>query len=438
MEIIYKNTNEIDEILEIDNKILNVLKECTNYDDINFYNPLYKDMVLYLSEYRENVLNWYDFNTDSTILQIGTNFGNIIELLHKNSKYLFSIEPSRKKAEYIYEKYKELENTSVLVGTLSEIDFDEKFDYIILNNSLEFASMYINHENSAEKLIEYAKKYLKQDGKIIIITNNKFAIKYFIGASDLYNKEPYSNIIGDNNYTNNKYKLFGKNEIIEMIEKVGINKFKFFYALPENKAINVIFTDEFLPTKETMNKYLPIYNNYDFIRFSEIKAMKQFLLNGTFSLFCNSYVIECSLNDNINNSKFISFNKRKLAAFGVLLGLLTVGVNYVNEQENVSIGVSDEFFNEDGLGVIDIKVDDGVIPVMCNNSEIEELLDEVHCFDGESLDVLAEQYGTTVTTLLDLNGDLIQYDNGNYYVYGDEIIVPNGESVEKKLIKNYR
>ena len=179
-----------------------------------------------------------------------------------------------------------------------------------------------------------------------------------------------------------------------------------------------------------------------FAEYGEIVSKKKKVNNSkkyldtNYSLF--DKLVELARTSKEEFYKFISFNKRKLAALGVLMGLLTIGVNYVNDVENISIGVSDEFFDEDGFGIIDIKVDDEVVPVMCNNSEIEEFVDEVPCFNGESLDVLAEQYGTTVSTLVDLNGDLVQCDDGNYYVCSDEIIVPDNESIEKRKIKNYR
>ncbi len=105
MDIIYKNSDDLDDMLEMDSKILKLLKNCNSYEDVKCYDPLYKDMILYLCEYRENVLNWYDFKEECTILQIGTNFGNLVELLQKKCSKLVCIEPNKTKGEYIYEKY---------------------------------------------------------------------------------------------------------------------------------------------------------------------------------------------------------------------------------------------------------------------------------------------------------------------------------------------
>lgn len=136
--------------------------------------------------------------------------------------------------------------------------------------------------------------------------------------------------------------------------------------------------------------------------------------------------------------KFINLNKTKLAAIGILVGLLAVGGNYVSETDDFSISISDEFFDENGLGTIDIKIEDEVIPVMCNSVEVNELLDEVSCNDGECLESIAERYSTTVSTLVDLNSNLVECNDGVYYTCSDEIIVPDSEIIEKKLIKNYK
>ena len=151
-----------------------------------------------------------------------------------------------------------------------------------------------------------------------------------------------------------------------MVSMAGFERCKFYYCLPENKAINVIFTDEFMPTSETLNKYLPIYNNYDLIHFSEVQAMKQALNNKVFDIFCNSYIIECSLSEKLSNIKFVNFNNYRKPEYRLMTIIdgnkvykKKVGSLNNNHYQNIIKNITNlkEEFN---FNVLE-KVEDGVV-----------------------------------------------------------------------------
>ena len=363
MNIINHSKNYEECINPVDLKILEVLKNSKSMNDVSMNNPLYKDMILYLSDFKENMINWYDMESTSSVLLIGSNFGNILSRLKEKVRRIDIIEPSLKKAEFVSKSYNKLEDVDIHVGKLEEISFKDKFDYIIINSSLEFSRIYTNNENYASFMLEYARENLKGNGKTIIITNNKFGMKYFNGASDIYDLVKFSNITGNVAPT---YKLYGKNEILDMVSIAGFERCKFFYCLPENKAINVIFTDEFMPTNETLNKYLPIYNNFDLIHFSEVQAMKGALSNKVFDIFCNSYIIECSLSQKLSNIKFVNFNNYRNPEYR-LVTIIDGNKVYKKKVEDVSTKHYENVIknitnlkNEFNFNVLE-RVEDGII-----------------------------------------------------------------------------
>ena len=61
----------------------------------------------YTTEIRKNIVNWYPFKKNSRILEIGAGVGSITGALLKNNNIVVSVEGSKRRAEVIYERYKE-------------------------------------------------------------------------------------------------------------------------------------------------------------------------------------------------------------------------------------------------------------------------------------------------------------------------------------------
>lgn len=111
--------------------------------------------ILALSDIRENILNWYEFKKDSSILELNANYGELTGLLCRKAKKVVSIESSKKYAYIIEKRHKEKENLELIVGNFEKIELQEKFDYIVI----------IGLEEKIEQCITYAEKYLKKSRK---------------------------------------------------------------------------------------------------------------------------------------------------------------------------------------------------------------------------------------------------------------------------------
>ena len=95
------------------------------------------------------------------------------------TKKVISIEQSKAKAEAIEKRLKNINNLEIIVGDLNNIKIDEKFDYIVIADAFEKANEYIKGKNSFKEILKYCKNLLKENGKILLITNNKFGIQYW-------------------------------------------------------------------------------------------------------------------------------------------------------------------------------------------------------------------------------------------------------------------
>lgn len=296
---------------EEEQKIINYINTYNTDDYKNiFENDIDSSVVSALSNNADNAINWYDFSKNSSALQINANFGEITGTLCDKVSKVVVIESNKVRAEAVAKRYNEKENLEIFCANIQDVQINDKFDYVILYGCLENASILLNNKKSdkisGEELIKIAKNYLNENGHILLFTNNKFAAKKFTGAIDNVNEKPYDSITG-------KTSLYSKFEIEDMLYKLELNNYKFYYMLPDYKLTNVIFSDDYLPksndTKIIYNKYC---NERSIFAFDEIALLREILKSNNFAFFCNSFLVDISLSDKkLNNPKFISFNNMR-------------------------------------------------------------------------------------------------------------------------------
>ena len=287
-----KNTDKYSDG-DIENEILNYAE---NYNENNieevFKNDIRWPVFYHLTNIRKNIINWYPFKKNSSILEIGGGMGAITSTLCDKAERVVSVELSKRRASTIAARNKDRENLEIIVGNLNDIQFNEKFDYITLIGVLEYANLYTHTENPYIDFLKNIKKYLKKDGKILIAIENKLGMKYFAGAPEDHTSIIYDGIVG---YANKSgIQTFGKKELQNMLKEVGLNQTKFYYPLPDYKLPNAIFSDEYLPDENSINNYNIYYYEGTKIQFDEKKAFEQTIKNGVFDIFSNSFFIEAS------------------------------------------------------------------------------------------------------------------------------------------------
>lgn len=287
--------------------------EYINNNEINEYKnvidqELSDSVMLGLSKLRENIVYSYEFKPNSTILEIGAHLGEITGALCKKAEKVISIEWNKERAEAIAKRHNDKENLEIIAGKIQNIKIDEKFDYITLFGVLEIAPKLFDVDNPAFELVRLCRTLLKEDGKLLIATDNKFALKAYVGEIDECTGITFDSITG---YKSSKktYKL-GKNQIENILNEAGLNYYKFLYPLPDYKLASLIFSDEYLPSSSKINGYFPYYTENSSVFFSEVDAYDAIIKENKkmFPFFANSYFIEASQVEVKNDTKFVSFN----------------------------------------------------------------------------------------------------------------------------------
>lgn len=290
---------------------INQYKE-TQYEDI-----IKKDnnieTISMLSEIRKNIINWYPFKKDSNILEIGAGVGEITGELCKKAHKVTSIEFSKERGQAIAKRHEDKENLEIIIGNLKDIKINEKFDYITLIGILEYAPKIYKSQEPITDLLKYVKALLKEDGKILIATNNKFAMRNWCVINENDRDIEY-NAISKIGKTDEDCQLISKNELEEVFYKVQLGQTKYYYPLPDYKYTNVIFTKQFMPDQDNLHRNMTFFKDTEVINFHENDGYLQVIKEDKrlFEFFTNSYFIEIANNLEENQIKYVSFwNNRK-------------------------------------------------------------------------------------------------------------------------------
>ena len=208
------------------------------------------------SDFRKNVIHWYPVRENSNVLQIGYDSIKIVEeLCNKFEKVTICVNNEEDKKE-ILEKYNNSEIT--IIDNLDKIFELEEYDYVTLIGTLEIYKDIIEKKayKRLEKMLNIAKKACKEDGKILLAVDNKYGMKF------------WTTMYAQKNILCNQTFAISKKMINELLGKLNLTNYKYYYMLPDYKMTNVVFTDNYLPNIENISRNFT-YGEDDFATFNQ-------------------------------------------------------------------------------------------------------------------------------------------------------------------------
>jgi len=248
-------------------------------------------LLYHLSSVRENILEWYPFDPDKTLLEIGAGCGAVTGLFCKKVSRVVANDLSRRRSTINATRHKDADNLEIIVGNFEDIQTDEKFDYVTLIGVLEYAIYYISSGSPFVDLLKKAKSYLKPGGKLFVAIENKFGIKYWSGASEDHTGHPFDGINGYDGV--DRVRTFSKPGLEEVLKEAGFKNLEFYYPLPDYKLPLEIYSDRWLPGHYPVSGNTPNYDRDRLILFNEEKAMNELIQDGQFEYFANSFLVIC-------------------------------------------------------------------------------------------------------------------------------------------------
>lgn len=273
---------------DIEDTILKIVKENKNYEHILANENRYP-IVYHLSPIRENVLEWYNFETNAEVLEVGAGCGAITGILSEKCKNVTCVELSKRRALINAYRNKEKDNVEIIVGNLNDLIFNKKFDYITLIGVLEYARLFTEGQDPFKDFLKKIRTFLKPGGKIIIAIENKFGLKYWAGCREDHNSEFFSGL--EDYSSGNKVETFSKSELEKLLLNSDYKGLKFYYPLPDYKFPMQIFSEKKLPQNVDLDFISPNYDQDRIKLFQEDKVFANLIKNNQFEFFANSFIV---------------------------------------------------------------------------------------------------------------------------------------------------
>lgn len=210
-----------------------------------------------LAPLRENLLEWFEFKADASLLQIGADFGALTGLYSKRVTRVTVLEEDGEAMEVVRLRHGDKKNIQYHSGTLEE-EKPESYDYVVIAGSLRAP---------CQEQLETAKRRLKPGGSLIVAACNRFGLKYFAGAK----ADPCSTT---------------RNELAKFLPGG-----KFYYPMPDYKLASVIYSDRYLPKKGDLTDTLAVYDYPRYLYLDVGASYDAVCEDGQFTNFANSFLV---------------------------------------------------------------------------------------------------------------------------------------------------
>ncbi len=247
-------------------------------------------VMYHLDPRRRNLLEWFPFKKDTSLLEIGAGCGALTGLFCEKASHVTAVELSERRARIIAARYPSFDNLTIYAGNVEDIP-EESYDYVTLIGVLEYAGRYRRSEDPYRALLRRAANALRPGGTLILAIENRFGMKYWAGAPEDHSGKLFQGLEG---YPDDSgFRTFGREELVGRLMSAGLSSLEFYYPYPDYKIPDRIFSDRMLPRPGELAPVTPNYDQERFLLFNEGLAFDGLLSNGAFPLMANSFLVMC-------------------------------------------------------------------------------------------------------------------------------------------------
>lgn len=299
---------------------------------------------------QKGLLQWYDFNEESSVLFIGYEDTPFAQMLFEKKLRVTCMQP------------KELSDERWQQG------HDRYFDYIICIQALEM-------QKNPTEFLEIFRRLLKIDGIMLLGMNNRMGIRYFCGDRDVYTNRCFDSIEGYRRAYAKKEDVFkGRSyhraELKRMLEISGWEQFRFYSIFSDLRNPTLIYSENYLPNEDLANRLLPFYNYPHTVFMNERMLYGDLVDNGMFHQMANAYLIECTIKGKLSDINHVtcSMDRGKERALFTLIrrsGTVEKRAAYPEGRERLVCFIEHaRDLKDHGIAVVDaqIKNDTYVMP----------------------------------------------------------------------------
>lgn len=266
-----------------------------------------------------------------------------------------------------------------------EENLNKKYDYIVLIG--------FKHQNKIEEAIQNAITKLKEDGIILLSVDNKIGINKLCTQTE-----------------ENINTFIGRKKLEKILDFYQLQYKKFYYPLPNYKRVNVIFTDEWLPSFETINRNLTLYDEEKILVLDENDRIESIVEEDIqlFKKLANSFFVECSKRElEENDIRFVTFSNIRKPEYRIktiIQGdkVYKYSANVKSKQHIEDVKENIDMLNKLNFNLLDSYDENRIISKyqnpdyllysiiisMLKNGKIDETLDLINKFKTELVEKL--------------------------------------------------
>ncbi len=256
----------------------------------------------HLSRKRGNLLRGFDLSKLDNVLEFGCGCGSITRLLGEQGIAVDAIEDSTVKARLAALRCRDLSQVRVYNARFNDLAWPKgAYDAVVLVGIFACAISLVddakNSTDAVRRILTAAARAVKEDGVIIIATENRLGMKYVLGANEEHRGRRYVGIHGY--FGESEINTYSRQEWEVLLEKFGFNEIATYLPFPDFKIPTVILAEEYTLHNPHAFCHLEGMSSRDYIvpldlGVSEPMFWQSSNLAGTMSQHSNSFLFVCS------------------------------------------------------------------------------------------------------------------------------------------------
>lgn len=230
---------------------------------------------------RSSLLNWYDFGPDCTVVLLGAS--PLAELLCQRCARVIVIEQNPLHGESLAQNCAAYDNFTLQIGHFPAFRPEVQADVVVV------PQLQISAGKRVGPFLQAARELLAPGGKMLLVVQNRFGLKYFCGVPAEKTQAPFAGLEDPTG--------FSRAGIQALLENVGLSSMKFYYPMPDARLPQAIYTDAYQPTDGLRDRVIPYYDSTKTLVAAEDKLWDEILRNRMLPFFANDFLVEAHKGD---------------------------------------------------------------------------------------------------------------------------------------------
>ncbi|MFP5257863.1 MAG: class I SAM-dependent methyltransferase [Acidobacteriota bacterium] len=199
----------------------------------------------HLSPRRKTLVSWLDFGPGGRILELGAGCGALTAHLTSLPHRITAVEGAPGRAAVIRARLGRAENLEIVTANAVGLPYDGVFDVATLIGVLEYAGAFVDGPRPYDRLLAEARRYLADDGCLILAIENRMGHKYLAGLPEDHTGRPHDGI---NGYPGRPgVRTFDRPTLAAMLARAGFPATRWFYPSPDYKMPDSVVAEAALP-----------------------------------------------------------------------------------------------------------------------------------------------------------------------------------------------